>query len=85
MNYHTQKFLQTRSGAQTPSGYPPKTKRVWGRRQRATIDEPCHMYRASGVLKAEAKRTARLIYRGAAGRKLLVLSFAEFENGEAAS
>lgn len=85
MNYHTQKFLEIMRGAQPASGYRPQTEAEWLRRQLTMIAASYHMYRAIGVPKAEAKRVARLIHGGAAGRTLLEMSFAEPENAEAVS
>lgn len=84
MDYHTQKYVEILSKAIPASGYRPQTEVEWAWLQRATIDAFYHMYRANGFSKAEAKRIVRLIHGGAAGRKLLELSFAEPENGEVA-
>ena len=82
MDYHTQKFVEIMSKAIPASGYRPQTKREWARVRRAMINASYHMCRANGVPKAEAKRMARLIHGGLAGRMLLEMAFGGPECGE---
>lgn len=81
---HGQQYIDILSAAIPSSGYRPQTEAEWLRLQRAMIEASSHLYRANGVPKSQAKRMARLIHGGAAGRKLLELSFSGPETEEVA-
>jgi hypothetical protein len=84
MSTHEEKFVEIMSKAIPASGYRPQTEVEWRRLQSAMIDASYHMYRASGAPKAEAKRMARMIHGGTAGRKLLEATFTEQGDAEVA-
>lgn len=82
MNHHAKKYAEILNKARPVSGYRPQAHREWVRLQRAMVDASYHLYRGMGATKAEAKRMARLIHGGLAGRRLIEMSFAEPENLE---
>ncbi len=84
MDYHAKKFIEILSKAIPASGYRPETEAEWRRLQRANVEGSYHLYRSISVPKAEAKRMARLIFGGAAGRLMLEIAFAEPKNGGSA-
>lgn len=84
MDYHVKKYAETLSKAIPASGYRPQTHQEWVRLQRAMIDASYYYYRGLGATKTEAKRMARVIHGGLAGRLLLQMSFAEPEYQEVA-
>lgn len=59
------------------SGFRPETPLEWNRLQRASIIAAYYMYRDLGKTKAEAKKIAKLIHGGFAGRIILEAAFSD--------
>ena len=67
------------------SGFRPETPLEWNRLQRAAIMTAYYMYRDMGTTKAEAKKIAKLIHGGPAGRLLLEAAFTDASEIEVSS
>lgn len=77
MTAHAKKWRATLQKAIPASGFRPETAAEWKRLQLAQVKAAYLMFRANGIPRSEAKRVARLIHGGKAGRILLEIAFGE--------
>jgi hypothetical protein len=77
MTAHAKKWRAALQKASPASGFRPETEAEWKRLQLAQIEAAFHLCRANGIPRSEAKRVARMIHGGKAGRILLEIAFGE--------